>query len=157
MCPNYPPHQSGLIGVMRMQNCSFQLPRMVQVYLQRMPALAGKSYGELMFHLPQATAYGLVQSRSRRCLLNPPAETIIDKLDEIVMIRATDLSEAEMQPLAEPVNVDMGASASVASAHPARLALLRTPDVHGQASGLQCRQHPSVLPVRDCECHFQHL
>ena len=82
---------------------------MLQVYLQRMPELAGKTFGELVFHLPQATAYGLVQSRSRRCLLNPPAETLIDKRDEIVMIRSTDLSKADMQPLAEPTYVDMGA------------------------------------------------
>lgn len=82
---------------------------MVQVYLQRMPELAGRTFGELIFHLPQATAYGLVQSRSRRCLLNPPAETVIDKRDEIVMIRSTDLSKADLQPLAEPVYVDMGA------------------------------------------------
>lgn len=97
---------------------------MVQVYLQRMPVLAGKTFGELVFHLPQATAYGLVQFKSRRCLLNPPAETVIDKLDEIVMIRSTDLSKAEMQPLAEPAHVDMGASASSASVRPALLALL---------------------------------
>lgn len=81
---------------------------MLQVYLQRMPELAGKTFGELVLHLPQATAYGLVQSRSRRCLLNPPADTLIDRLDEIVMIRATDLSEAEMQPLAEPADMDIG-------------------------------------------------
>ena len=87
---------------------------MVQVYLQRMPELAGKTFGELVFHLPQATAYGLVQSRSRRCLLNPPAETVIDKRDEIVMIRSTDLSKADMQPLAEPTHVDMGTFASTA-------------------------------------------
>ena len=88
---------------------------MVQVYLQRMPELAGRTFGELIFHLPQATAYGLVQFRSRRCLLNPPAETVLDKLDEVVMIRSTDLSKAEMQPLAEPAYVDMGASASSSS------------------------------------------
>jgi len=92
----------------------------VQVYLQRMPALAGKTFGELVFHLPQATAYGLVQTRSRRCLLNPPAETVIDKLDEIVMIRATDLSEAELQPLSEPADVDIGEPSAVAMGRPAR-------------------------------------
>ena len=83
-----------------------------QVYLQRIPALAGKTFGELVFYLPQATAYGLVQSRSRRCLLNPPADTVIDQLDEIVMIRATDLSTAEMQPLDEPAEVDLGEQSS---------------------------------------------
>ena len=88
-----------------------------QVYLQRMPSMAGKTFGELVFHLPQATAYGLVQSRSRRCLLNPPAETPIDALDEIVMIRATDLSEADMLPLPEPVPMDLGARPE--STHPA--------------------------------------
>ena len=74
-----------------------------------MPSMAGKTFGKLAFHLPQATAYGLVQSRSRRCLLNPPAETLIDPRDEIVMIRATDLSEADMLPLPEPVPMDLGA------------------------------------------------
>ena len=104
-----------LTGILQMPTTAV----MLQVYLQRMPELAGKTFGELVFHLPQATAYGLVQSRSRRCLLNPPAETLIDKRDEIVMIRSTDLSKADMQPLAEPTFVDMGAFAGIASDCPA--------------------------------------
>ncbi len=105
----------------------------VQVYLQRMPALAGKTFGELVFHLPQATAYGLVQTRSRRCLLNPPAETVIDKLDEIVMIRATDLSEADLQPLSEPADVDIGEPPAVAMRRPARPHILYTSQLNAHA------------------------
>ena len=126
---------------------------MVQVYLQRMPELAGKTFGELICHLPQATAYGLVQSRSRRCLLNPPAETVIDKRDEIVMIRSTDLSKADIQPLAEPVRVDMGASPGFALLYlycthrPRCLMHRQTPDVQGRHTPPPL--HAATSPHRD--------
>ena len=121
---------------------------MLQVYLQRMPELAGKTFGELICHLPQATAYGLVQSRSRRCLLNPPAETVIDRRDEIVVIRSTDLSKADIQPLAEPVHVDMGASPGCALLYmycPCRPAVQYSCLAHRKAPDTQGRHTPPPL------------
>ncbi|BDA43260.1 probable ion channel POLLUX at N-terminal half [Coccomyxa sp. Obi] len=79
-----------------------------QVYLQRLPELVGKTFGELQFYLPWATVYGLVQYATRRCVLNPPADTRVENLDELILIRATDLREHEIVPLPEPVRVDPG-------------------------------------------------
>lgn len=80
-----------------------------QVYLQRLPQLVGKTFGELQFYLPWATVYGLVQYATRRCVLNPPPDTRVETLDELIVIRATDLREHEVLPLPEPVHVDPGA------------------------------------------------
>ncbi|CAL8468748.1 g8288 [Coccomyxa elongata] len=79
-----------------------------QVYLQRLPQLVGKTFGELQFYLPWATVYGLVQYATRRCVLNPPPDTRVENLDELIVIRATDLREHDVVPLAEPVRVDPG-------------------------------------------------
>ena len=48
-----------------------------QVYLQRVPQLVGKRFGEIAFHLPMATVYGIVQFATRRCLLLPPLDTVL--------------------------------------------------------------------------------
>lgn len=72
----------------------------------------GKTFGELQFYLPWATVYGLVQYATRRCVLNPPPDTRVENLDELIVIRATDLREHEVVPLAEPVRVDPGALTS---------------------------------------------
>ena len=48
-----------------------------QVYLQRVPQLVGRTFGELAFHLPMATVYGVMQFATRRCCLNPPLDTLI--------------------------------------------------------------------------------
>ena len=88
-----------------------------QVYLQRLPQLVGKTFGELQFHLPWATVYGLVQYATRRCVLNPPPDTRVENLDELIVIRATDLREHEIVPLAEPVHVDPGAFTCHAPCH----------------------------------------
>jgi hypothetical protein len=47
------------------------------VYLQRVPQLVGRTFGTLAFHLPMATVYGIVQFASRRCLLLPPLDTVL--------------------------------------------------------------------------------
>ena len=48
-----------------------------QVYLQRVPQLSGRTFSELAFYLPMATVYGIVQFASRRCLLLPPLDTVL--------------------------------------------------------------------------------
>lgn len=49
----------------------------LQVYLQRVPQLVGRTFGELAFYLPMATVYGIMQFSSRRCCLLPPPDTVI--------------------------------------------------------------------------------
>ena len=82
----------------------------VQVYLQRVPQLVGRTFGELAFYLPMATVYGIMQFASRRCFLNPPLDTVIQERDELILIRAVDLREEQVQPLLEPVQVANGAA-----------------------------------------------
>ena len=81
----------------------------MQVYLQRVPQLVGRTFGELAFYLPMATVYGIMQFSRRRCYLLPPPDTVIQERDELVMIRAVDLREDQVQPLPEPVQVANGA------------------------------------------------
>jgi len=75
-----------------------------------MPELVGRTFGELAFYLPNATVYGLVQYTTRRCVLNPPPDTVVRDFDEVILIRATELREDQVQPLPEPVHVDAGAT-----------------------------------------------
>ncbi len=86
------------------------------MYLQRLPQLVGKTFGELQFYLPRATVYGLVQHATRRCVLNPPPGTSVADLDEIILIRSTDLREDQVLPLPQPVAVDPGVPPTMSSA-----------------------------------------
>ena len=65
---------------------------------------------ELLFDSSGALPrYGLVQPAQRRCMVLPPADTVIAEDDEVVLTRPVTLPASECQPLATPVSIDLGA------------------------------------------------
>lgn len=70
----------------------------------------GKTFGELTFQLPNATAYGIIQYSTRRCCLNPSLDSVYNELDELILVRSTDTREEDLEVLPEPAEVDMGES-----------------------------------------------
>ena len=57
--------RSPVVGIMSNYLLNFNMPS--QGYMEELPQLAGKTWGEAMFYLPDAIAFGLVQG-SRRAL-----------------------------------------------------------------------------------------
>lgn len=56
-----------------------------------------------------------VNSARNRCLINPTSETIVEKGDQLIMMRPTCIASHAYKPLKQPVKVDRGKQLSTST------------------------------------------
>ena len=79
--------------------------------------LQGKRFDEIPYYFPDGSVFGLVNSAAQRCLLNPPADTCVQKGDALIMMRPTSIASDAYKPLPRPIAVSPGEVVPAAAAH----------------------------------------
>eukprot|EP00891_Asterochloris_glomerata_P004631 jgi/Astpho2/4631/Aster-x0209 len=79
-----------------------------QGYLEYFPMLEGKRFDEIPYYFPDGSVFGLVNNAAQRCLLNPPADTRVQKGDALIMMRPTSIASEAYRPLPRPIAVTPG-------------------------------------------------
>ncbi|KAK9908516.1 hypothetical protein WJX75_009020 [Coccomyxa subellipsoidea] len=79
-----------------------------QVFLEKLPPLVGVPFGDLALRFADGTVLGLLNRRSGKCDIAPPADTLVGPHDDLVMMRPTGLAPGMYQPLAAPLAVSIG-------------------------------------------------
>ncbi|DBA72591.1 TPA: hypothetical protein ACH3X2_010343 [Trebouxia sp. C0005] len=79
-----------------------------QGYIESVPQLQGKTFAELPYYFPDGSVFGLVNSVRNRCLINPTSDTVVEKGDQLIMMRPTCIASNGYRALPKPVKVDPG-------------------------------------------------
>ncbi len=83
----------------------------------RTDPVQGKRFDEIPYYFPDGSVFGLVNNAAQRCLLNPPADTRVQKGDALIMMRPTSIASEAYRPLPRPIAVTPGEVVPAAAAN----------------------------------------
>lgn len=81
----------------------FNFANSSSLYVQQFPQVVGTQFGDLARMFPDAIVLGVVHSNNRKATMNPKADYVVIQGDELILIRPTDKSGPQYQPLMEPI------------------------------------------------------
>ena len=73
------------------------------------PPLQGRRLSEIHRRFTRGLVLGVYDTRTKKTTLNPPVSRKLKGRDMLVMMRPTSVGKNDYKPMAEAVDVDMGA------------------------------------------------